>query len=146
MQLVDGQSLDKRIPEGGMPVESLRSIATALAEALAAAHEKGVVHREPRRSCATRPSRRLSGGRVLSRVAATLPVLGDAEDLASWRREQALAEQLHQPLRVPLLESTAPEPQARARYSAGATWYCSILPSGSTRTVTTTLFSASPTR
>jgi len=46
MQLVEGQPLDKRIPEGGMPVETLRAIGTALAEALAAAHEKGVVHRD----------------------------------------------------------------------------------------------------
>jgi serine/threonine protein kinase/tetratricopeptide (TPR) repeat protein len=46
MQLVEGQPLDKRIPEGGMPVEQLTAIGTALAEALSAAHERGVVHRD----------------------------------------------------------------------------------------------------
>ena len=46
MQLVEGQPLDKLIPEGGMPVDRLVTIGTALAEALAAAHDKGVVHRD----------------------------------------------------------------------------------------------------
>ena len=46
MQLVEGQPLDELIPEGGMPVERILEIATALAEALAAAHDKGIVHRD----------------------------------------------------------------------------------------------------
>jgi non-specific serine/threonine protein kinase len=46
MQLVDGQPLDQLIPEGGMPVERLVTLGAALAEALAAAHDKGVVHRD----------------------------------------------------------------------------------------------------
>jgi serine/threonine protein kinase len=46
MQLVEGQPLDKLIPEGGMPVERLLTIGIALAEVLAAAHERGVVHRD----------------------------------------------------------------------------------------------------
>ncbi|HSC26922.1 MAG TPA: protein kinase [Vicinamibacterales bacterium] len=46
MQLVEGQSLDRLIPEGGMPIERLLTIATDLAEALAAAHERGIVHRD----------------------------------------------------------------------------------------------------
>jgi TolB-like protein/tetratricopeptide (TPR) repeat protein len=46
MQLVDGRSLDQLIPGEGMPVERLLEIAAALAEALAAAHEKGIVHRD----------------------------------------------------------------------------------------------------
>ena len=46
MQLVEGQSLDRLIPEGGMPVGRLVAIATALTEALAVAHEKGIVHRD----------------------------------------------------------------------------------------------------
>jgi len=46
MQLVEGQPLDKLIPEGGMPVGRIVEIATALAEALAAAHDKGIVHRD----------------------------------------------------------------------------------------------------
>jgi serine/threonine protein kinase len=46
MELVEGQSLDRRITEGGMPVEQILEIAGALGEALAAVHEKGIVHRD----------------------------------------------------------------------------------------------------
>ena len=46
MQLVEGQALDRLIPEGGLPVERIVEIAMAMAEALAAAHEKGIVHRD----------------------------------------------------------------------------------------------------
>jgi len=46
MQLVEGEPLDRLIPEGGLPVDRILEIATALAEALAAAHEKGIVHRD----------------------------------------------------------------------------------------------------
>jgi len=34
------------IPQGGLPVERIVEIASALADALAAAHEKGIVHRD----------------------------------------------------------------------------------------------------
>jgi serine/threonine protein kinase len=46
MELVEGHSLDHLIPEGGLPVEQIIEIASALADALAAAHEKGIVHRD----------------------------------------------------------------------------------------------------
>ena len=46
MQLVEGQWLDRVLPEGGFPVERFLEIATALSDALAAAHEKGIVHRD----------------------------------------------------------------------------------------------------
>ena len=46
MELVDGQTLDGLIPPGGLPLEQIVGIARALAEALAAAHEKGIVHRD----------------------------------------------------------------------------------------------------
>src|ERR1700691_1810754 len=46
MELVEGQSLDRRIPEAGLAVEQIIEIATALADALAAVHEKGIVHRD----------------------------------------------------------------------------------------------------
>ncbi|HEY3974615.1 MAG TPA: protein kinase [Candidatus Sulfotelmatobacter sp.] len=46
MELVEGLSLDRRIAGGGLPVEQIIAIAGALAEALAAAHEKGIVHRD----------------------------------------------------------------------------------------------------
>ena len=46
MQLVEGQPLDRLIPESGTPVDRMLEIATALAEALAAAHQKGIVHRD----------------------------------------------------------------------------------------------------
>jgi predicted ATPase len=46
MELIEGEPLDRLIPTGGMPVERIVEIATALAEALAAAHDKGIVHRD----------------------------------------------------------------------------------------------------
>jgi TolB-like protein/tRNA A-37 threonylcarbamoyl transferase component Bud32/tetratricopeptide (TPR) repeat protein len=46
MELVEGQSLDHRITEGGLPIEQIVEIAGALAEALSAAHERGIVHRD----------------------------------------------------------------------------------------------------
>jgi TolB-like protein/Flp pilus assembly protein TadD len=46
MQLVEGQSLDRVVPAGGLTPSQVLEIGTALAEALAAAHEKGIVHRD----------------------------------------------------------------------------------------------------
>jgi len=46
MQLVDGSPLDKSIPESGLPFERWLEIAAGIADALAAAHEKGIVHRD----------------------------------------------------------------------------------------------------
>ena len=46
MQLVEGLPLDRLIPQGGLPVEQIFEIASALADALAAAHDKGIVHRD----------------------------------------------------------------------------------------------------
>ncbi len=46
MQLVDGEPLDRLIPEHGMAPDRLLAIACQLAEALSVAHEKGIVHRD----------------------------------------------------------------------------------------------------
>jgi len=46
MQLVEGLPLDRLVCQGGLPVEQIIEIAEALADALAAAHEKGIVHRD----------------------------------------------------------------------------------------------------
>ena len=46
MQLVEGQSLDHLIAEGGMDVDRILEIGTATAQALEAAHVKGIVHRD----------------------------------------------------------------------------------------------------
>ena len=46
MQLVEGLPLDRLISQSGLPVEQIVEIAEALADALAAAHEKGIVHRD----------------------------------------------------------------------------------------------------
>jgi len=46
MELIEGESLDHIIPSSGLDVERIFEIAGALAEALAAAHEKGIIHRD----------------------------------------------------------------------------------------------------
>jgi len=46
MELIEGQPLDRLMPADGLPVERIVEIASALAEALAAAHEKGIIHRD----------------------------------------------------------------------------------------------------
>ena len=46
MELVEGPTLADRIAQGPIPVNEALSIATQIAEALAAAHDQGVVHRD----------------------------------------------------------------------------------------------------
>ena len=46
MELVKGQPLHRLIPEQGLPLDELLRMATALADALSAAHQKGIVHRD----------------------------------------------------------------------------------------------------
>jgi TolB-like protein/predicted Ser/Thr protein kinase len=46
MELIEGQPLDRVISAGGLPAEQIVEIARALADALAAAHERGIVHRD----------------------------------------------------------------------------------------------------
>ena len=46
MQFLEGQTLDQRIESGPVPLKEALSIACQAAEGLAAAHEKGVVHRD----------------------------------------------------------------------------------------------------
>jgi serine/threonine protein kinase len=45
MELVEGQSLDNLVAPGGLPVARVLDLAIPLADALSAAHRKGVVHR-----------------------------------------------------------------------------------------------------
>ena len=46
MELAEGESLDKKIASGPLPLEECLSYARQIAEALEAAHEKGIVHRD----------------------------------------------------------------------------------------------------
>jgi serine/threonine protein kinase/tetratricopeptide (TPR) repeat protein len=46
MELVEGHPLHHLIPETGLPLGRVISIGAALAEALSAAHEKGIMHRD----------------------------------------------------------------------------------------------------
>jgi eukaryotic-like serine/threonine-protein kinase len=46
LELVDGESLDRRIARGSIPVDEALSIANQITEALEAAHEKGIIHRD----------------------------------------------------------------------------------------------------
>jgi len=46
MELVDGQALSALVAPGGLPYPRVLELAIAIADALVAAHEKGVVHRD----------------------------------------------------------------------------------------------------
>ncbi len=46
MELVEGRTLGELIPPGGLPLTKLLEIAVPLADAVRAAHERGVVHRD----------------------------------------------------------------------------------------------------
>ncbi len=46
MQLVEGQQLDQLIPPSGLSLDQLLKIAIPLADAVAAAHERGITHRD----------------------------------------------------------------------------------------------------
>ena len=46
MELVEGRTLDHLIPEGGVSMARFFDVATALADALAAAHQKQITHRD----------------------------------------------------------------------------------------------------
>jgi TolB-like protein/Tfp pilus assembly protein PilF/tRNA A-37 threonylcarbamoyl transferase component Bud32 len=46
MELVEGKGLDRVIPKTGLPLPQFFEIAIALADALSAAHQKGITHRD----------------------------------------------------------------------------------------------------
>jgi len=46
MELVEGQTLDAQIKGGPISIEEALKLALQIAEALEAAHEKGVIHRD----------------------------------------------------------------------------------------------------
>jgi eukaryotic-like serine/threonine-protein kinase len=46
LELVEGETLAQRIERGRIPVDEALNIAKSICEALEAAHEKGVVHRD----------------------------------------------------------------------------------------------------
>jgi len=45
MELVEGQDLSQLISPGGMPLSRILELLIPLADALAAAHDRGVIHR-----------------------------------------------------------------------------------------------------
>src|SRR6202166_4068105 len=46
MELVEGQTLAERIKQGAIPLEETLALAKQIADALEAAHEKGITHRD----------------------------------------------------------------------------------------------------
>jgi len=46
MELLEGQSLDQKLASGPLPIDRLLDVAIQLADALDAAHAKGIIHRD----------------------------------------------------------------------------------------------------
>ena len=46
MAFIEGEPLDRLVPEGGFPIESWLDLAIQLADALRAAHQRGIIHRD----------------------------------------------------------------------------------------------------
>ena len=49
MELVEGETLQERLKHGAIPLDETLPIAKQIAEALDAAHEKGITHRDLKR-------------------------------------------------------------------------------------------------
>lgn len=46
MELVEGDDLSQRVARGAIPIDEALPIAKQIAEALEAAHEQGIIHRD----------------------------------------------------------------------------------------------------
>ena len=46
LELIDGQTLDDLIPRGGLPLDRVLNLAIPLADAVGAAHQRGITHRD----------------------------------------------------------------------------------------------------
>ncbi len=81
MELVDGQDLSTLVTPGGLPLPQVLDLAIPLADALVAAHEKGVVHRDlkPANVMVTREGRIKVLDFGLAKLAQTEPDLRDTQ-------------------------------------------------------------------
>jgi serine/threonine protein kinase len=46
LELIDGQTLADLIPDGGLPLDRVLTLAIPLADAVGAAHQRGITHRD----------------------------------------------------------------------------------------------------
>ena len=85
MELVEGNDLERLLPETGFPLSEIFEIAVPLADALATAHERGIVHRDlkPANVMLTKEGRVkiLEFGRAKLGLDSSLP-LGDHDETA----------------------------------------------------------------
>jgi eukaryotic-like serine/threonine-protein kinase len=102
MELVEGEDLARRIERGPIPVEEALGIALQVAQALEAAHEKGIVHRD------------IKPANIKVRPDGTVKVL-DFGLAKAWEAEISAAS--------PLMSPTITHPQTRAGLILGTAAY-----------------------
>jgi Tol biopolymer transport system component len=102
MELVEGEDLAQRIARGPIPVEDALAIGLQIAQALEAAHEKGIVHRD------------IKPANIKVRPDGTVKVL-DFGLAKAWEAEVASAS--------PLMSPTITHPQTRAGLILGTAAY-----------------------
>ena len=91
MELVDGESLDQTLSGGGLPLNEVVDLGSSLADALAAAHEKGIVHRDLKPANVMLP--RQGGIKVLDFGLAKVSAADEVEDTEAATRLATLTKE-----------------------------------------------------